>query len=111
VGRRDRATLRKLLEKLKSFKVSMYCTDEYQAYFSEIPGHQHPFGKDLTYQLEQNNARQRHWFARFTRRGQVVTRAKNMIDVTLKLFSYYILQGHQNELIEKMKGKMINLLS
>jgi hypothetical protein len=27
------------------------------------------------------------------------------------LFSYYILQGHQNELIEKMKGKMINLLS
>ena len=111
MGRRDRATLKKLLVKLRSFKVAMYCADEYGVYFKEIPHNQHLFGKDLTFQTEQNNARQRHWFARFTRRGQVVSRSQDMIEVTMKLFAYYIVQGHQHHLIKNMSENMMKLSS
>ena len=67
MGNRDRATLDRLLDRLKGWKIELYCTDDYQPYDSALPVGHHYIGKDHTYKIEQNNGRQRHWFARFKR--------------------------------------------
>ena len=36
-----------------------------------------------------NNARQRHWLARFRRRSIVVSKAKRMVDVSIALFARF----------------------
>jgi insertion element IS1 protein InsB len=38
---------------------------------------------------ESNNARQRHWFARFRRRTCVVSRSVEMVEATMALFARY----------------------
>jgi IS1 family transposase len=52
------------------------------------PG-KHCVGKDQTYRIEQNNSRQRHWFARFRRKSIVVSRSLEMIDLTMALFAAF----------------------
>jgi len=106
VGGRSQEDLQALLKKLGHDRVRFYCTDEYAAYFAELPANKHVFGKDMTFQIEQNNARQRHWFARFHRRSQVVTRAKDMIDTTMKLFKHYICDGHIESIIPQIIQKI-----
>ena len=44
-------------------------------------------GKAETHSIEQDNARQRHWLARFRRRSIVVSKAKRMVDVSVALFA------------------------
>ena len=43
----------------------------------------------LTQRSESNNARQRHWFARFRRRTCVVSRSAEMVEATMALFAFY----------------------
>ena len=38
---------------------------------------------------ERDNARQRHWLARFQRSSIVVSKAKRMVDVSLALFTSF----------------------
>ncbi|MFY9290016.1 MAG: hypothetical protein WAP03_04850, partial [Methylorubrum rhodinum] len=45
--------------------------------------------KDETHSIERDNARQRHWLARFRRRSIVVSKAKRMVDVSLALFTRF----------------------
>ena len=45
--------------------------------------------KALTIGIEQNNGRQRHWFARFRRKSIVVSKSREMVDLTLFLFAAY----------------------
>ena len=63
------------------------------SYDSALPAVRHYIGKDQTYRIEQNNSRQRHWFARFKRRSVVVTRSLPMLEVTMRLFATF----HANE--------------
>ena len=42
---------------------------------------------------ESNNARQRHWFARFRRRTCVVSRSVEMVEATMALFAHYHCNG------------------
>jgi len=44
-------------------------------------------GKAETHSIEPDNARQRHWLARFQRRSIVVSKAKRMVDVSVALFA------------------------
>lgn len=44
-------------------------------------------GKDKTYRIEQNNSRQRHWFARFTRKTVTVSRSHEMVEITMRIFA------------------------
>jgi insertion element IS1 protein InsB len=46
-------------------------------------------GKDETHGIERDNARQRHWLARFRRRSIVVSKAKRMVDVSIALFARF----------------------
>ena len=46
-------------------------------------------GKDDTHGIERDNARQRHWLARFRRRSFVVSKTKRMVDASIALFARF----------------------
>ena len=88
-GNRDAATLNRLLERLKPWSVTLYCTDDYGPYHTLLPVGRHYIGKDETVAIERVNSRLRHWFARFRRRTCVVSKALDMVDATIALFAAY----------------------
>ncbi len=88
MGGRDAATLGKLLARLKRWQTRLYCTDDYAVY-DALPVGQRYSGKDETHGIERDNARQRHWLARFRRRSIVVSKTKRMVDVSLALFASF----------------------
>jgi insertion element IS1 protein InsB len=92
-GDRDAITLNRLLERLKCWKVTLYCTDDYGPYDTPLPVGRHYIGKDQTVAIERVNSRLRHWFARFRRRTCVVSKAIAMVDVTIALFAAYHING------------------
>jgi insertion element IS1 protein InsB len=92
-GGRDRATLDRLLARLEPWGVRLYCTDEYGPYDAALPVGRHHVGKDQTTMSERNNARLRHWFARFRRRTVVVSKSAAMVDRTVALFARYHCNG------------------
>ena len=73
LGRRDRAPLERLLERLKRWGVRLSCADGLQAYPELIPQGRLYVGTEETHGIERDNARQRHWLARFRRRSIVVS--------------------------------------
>src|SRR3954469_14527101 len=46
-------------------------------------------GKEETHGIERDNARQRHWLARFRRCSIVVSKAQRMVDVSIALFARF----------------------
>ena len=86
LGGRDRATLERLLERLKRWGVRLYCTDDWAAYVEAIPQGRLYVGKEETHGIERDHSRQRHWLARFRRRTCVVSRAERMVDASIALF-------------------------
>jgi insertion element IS1 protein InsB len=61
--------------------------DGYNVYEQAFTLGKYYVGKDQTYRIEQNNGRQRHWFARFRRKSIVVSKSEEMIDLTMALFA------------------------
>ena len=96
---RDRKTLRKLLDRLLKWNVELYCTDNLAAYAEEIPESKLYQGKFQTYYLEQNNGRQRHWFARFRRKSIVVSKTLEMVDLTMALFAKFHVNGSWKNIV------------
>ncbi len=101
-GDRDQATLERLLGRLEPWGVRLFCTDDYAPYDAALPAGRHYVGKDQTQRSESNNARQRHWFARFRRRTCVVSRSVAMVEATMALFAYY--HCHGGELTPALVG-------
>ena len=64
-------------------------------------------GKDQTIEIERNNGRQRHWFARFRRKSLVVSKSKEAISITLKLFSALHVNGGINKLIDVFHASLL----
>jgi insertion element IS1 protein InsB len=87
-GGRDKVTCERLIERLKRWGTRLYCTDDYAVY-DVLPVGQRYSGKNETHGIERDNARQRHWLARFRRRSIVVSKAKRMVDVSLALFACF----------------------
>ena len=88
-GGRDRATLERLLERLKRWGARLYCADDWAAYAELIPLGRLYAGKDETHGIERDHARQRHWLARFRRRSIVVSKAERMVDASIALFARF----------------------
>ena len=88
-GGRDKATCECLIQRLTRWRTRLYCTDTYAAYDVLLPVGQHHMRKDETHGIERDNARQRHWLARFRRRTIVVLKTKRMVDVSLALFARF----------------------
>jgi insertion element IS1 protein InsB len=98
-GGRDRATLERLLARLKQdWNARLYCTDDWAAYQEAIPQGRLYVGKDQTHGIERDHARQRHWLARFRRRSIVVSKTVRMVDASIALFARFGGNGRIGEL-------------
>ena len=79
----------------------LFCTDDHAPYDAALPAGRHYIGKSLprtrsgdqTQRSESNNARQRHWFARFRRRTCVTSGSGEMVEATMALFAFYHCNG------------------
>jgi insertion element IS1 protein InsB len=98
-GGRDKKTLQKMVDRLAHFNVKVYCTDKLATYASVIPQNQLVQSKAGTHAIERNHCRQRHWFGRFKRRSIIVSKSKEMVDLTMALFAKFWVNGHQHELV------------
>ena len=88
-GGRDKVTCERLLERLTRWRTRLYGADDYAVYDVLLPVGQLHTGKAQTHSIERDNARQRHWLARFRRRSIVVSKAKRMVDVSIALFARF----------------------
>ncbi|MEM6602508.1 MAG: IS1 family transposase [Pseudomonadota bacterium] len=88
LGDRSKETCRKLIDKI-GLKGRVFATDDYEAYHQIIPEDQLFTGKDLTFPIEQDNSDVRHHLARMTRKTKVVSKSKEMVDISLKLCAFF----------------------
>ena len=68
-GRRNKATLQQMVNRLSQWDVKMSCTDKWATYASIIPPDKLVQSKATTHDIERNYGRQRHWFGRFKRKS------------------------------------------
>ena len=77
----------------------MYGTDKWTTYAASIPPDKLVQRKATTHNIERNHCRQRHWFGRFKRKSIVVSKSKEMVDLTMALFAKFWVNGNQDELL------------
>ena len=102
LGGRDKATLERLLERLKRWGVRLYCIDGWAAYGEAIPQGRLYVGKEETHGIERDHARQRHWLARFRRRTCVVSKALHMVEASIALFARFADHRRIDELLSML---------
>src|SRR3954468_5984111 len=101
-GGRDKATGECLIARLRRWRTRLSCADDYAAYGVLLPVGQLHTGKDETHGIERDNARQRHWLARFRRRSIVVSKAQRMVDVSIALFARFAGNDRIGDLISML---------
>jgi insertion element IS1 protein InsB len=104
-GGRDKTTLQKMVERLAQFNVQVYCTDKLATYASVVLKDKLVQGKARTHAIERNHSRQCHWFGHFKRRSIIVSKSKEMVDLTMALFATFWVNGHQDELVSLLPRK------
>lgn len=95
LGDRDDATCQRLLDKI-DIKGKSIITDDWDGYHRLIPQEPLFTGQDLTFPIEGDNSNIRHFLARFRRRTKVVSKAEDMVDLSLRLYHYYHYYYHDN---------------
>ena len=101
-GGRDKAPCERLIKRLTRWRTRLDGADEYAVDDGLLPiGPLYP-GKDETHGIERDNARQRHWLARFRRRSIVVSKAKRMVDVSIALFARFAGNSKIGDLISML---------
>jgi insertion element IS1 protein InsB len=98
-GRRDKATLKKLVGRLAAWDVKLYGTDKWATYAAVIPPDKLVQSKATTHAIKRNHCRQRHWFGRFKRKSIIISKSQEMVDLTMALFAKFWVNGNQNELL------------
>ena len=101
-GGRDKAARERLIERLTRWRTRLSCADDYSVYDVLLPVGQLHTGKEETHGIERDNARQRHWLARFRRRSIVVSKAKRMVDVSIALFARFAGNAQTSDLISML---------
>lgn len=87
------------MERLKKWNVELYCADNWAVYPEVIAEDQLFQSKSQTICLEQNNGRQRHWFARFRRKSIVVSKTIEMVDLTMALYAKFHVNGSWKDIV------------
>jgi insertion element IS1 protein InsB len=98
-GRRDKRTLKKMVDRLAQWDVKMYCTDKWATYAAVIPPDKLVQSKATTHAIERNHCQQHHWFGRFKRKSIIISKSKEMVDLTMALFAKFWVNGNQDELL------------
>ena len=88
LGGRDDATCQKLLDKV-GLKGKTFLADDWDGFHRLIPKDQLFTGKDLTFSIEQDNSNIRHFLARFRRRTKAVSKAVEMVDLSLRIDHHF----------------------
>ena len=90
------------MERLTRWRTRLYCADDDAVYDVLLPVGQLHTGKEETHGIARDNARQRHWLARFRRRSIVVSKAKRIVDVSLALFARFAGNAQTSDLISML---------
>jgi insertion element IS1 protein InsB len=98
-GRRDKTTLKALVDRLARWDVKVYYTDKWGTYASVIPQDKLIQSKATTHAIERHHGRQRHGFGRFKRQSIIISKSKEMVDLTMALFAKFWVNGTHDELI------------
>ena|SRR5262245_56051414 len=98
-GRREKATVQKLVDRLAQWDVKVYCTDKGATYASVIPQDKLVQSKATTHDIERTHGRQRHWVGRFKRKSIIVSKSKEMVALPVALFATFWVDGNQDELL------------
>ena len=98
-GRRDKASLTKLVDRLRPWEVQVYGTDTWATDASGIPQATLVQSKALTHAIERPHGRQRHGFGRVKRTSIMVSKAKERVDLTMALFAKFWGNGNPDELL------------
>lgn len=88
-----------MIDRLQVWNARLYCADEYVVYTRLIPIGRLYQGKGETLGVERTHAPQRHWLARFRRRGIVVSKALRLVEASMALFARFCVNGSIEELI------------
>jgi len=78
-----------MINRLKRLNVAVYFSDNWESYAELIPPDLLIQTKKETHGIERNNFLQRHWFGRFRRKTCIVSRSKEMVDLTMGLFAKF----------------------
>lgn len=98
-GGRDKETFSRLMERLSKWNVELYCTDSWGVYPEVVNEDKLYQTKSQTFYIEQNNGRQRHWFARFRRKSIVVSKTLEMVELTMALFARFHVNGSWKDIL------------
>jgi insertion element IS1 protein InsB len=98
-GRRDKKTLKKMVDRLAQWDVTMYCTEKWATYAAIIPPDKLVQSQATTHDIERHHCRQRHWFGRFKRKSIIVSKSHEMVDLTMALFAKFWVNGNQDGLL------------
>lgn len=85
VGGRNRATVRKLYEKIIPIRCTNYYTDSYKGYLTVFPKEKHSRKYRATNTIEGMHSAYRHYLARFRRRSKCYSKSENMVIASMEL--------------------------
>jgi insertion element IS1 protein InsB len=77
----------------------MSCQDKGATYASIIPQDKLVQSKATTHDSARNHCRQRHWLGCSKRKSIIVSKSKEMVDLTMALFAKLWVNGNQDELL------------
>ena len=70
---------------MSNLKINGFCSDYWKSYSKLIPNEKHMESKAETFTVEGYNSKIRHFLARFRRKSKCYSKAKHMIEKSLKL--------------------------
>jgi insertion element IS1 protein InsB len=103
---KNKETLKEFLEEIGPEERD-FVTDNCEAYHQLIPEAQLRTGKDLTYPIEQDNNKTRHYIGRFKRCTKTTLRCVKTVDLSMLLLYHF---QHGN-LLESVQSDILQLLS
>ena len=86
LGSRSATTFKRLYAQVSHLTECKFFTDDWDAFAKVLPKDRHVIGKSETIAIEQDNSNTRHHIGRLTRRTKVVSKTKEMVDTTIKLW-------------------------
>jgi insertion element IS1 protein InsB len=78
--------------------VTCSCTDHWPVYAAVIPPERLVMSKARTDGIERHHRHPRHWLGRFKRKSIMVSKAKDMVDLTMAPFARFRVNGNVAEI-------------
>ena len=97
--RREKASLKKMGDRLATWDVHMYGPDKWATSAAIIPQAKLGQSKTTTHDIKRKHCRQRPWCGRFKRKSIIVSKSTEMVDLTMALCAQFGVNGNHDELL------------